>query len=134
MADRQTILDNEFITMWYYPDKKIIHHEFHKFSKGKPIRDALTAGVQHMEKTGCKKWLSDDRKNSVYVEEDRKWAESNYRPRILKAGIKFWAIILPEKAIGQLNMKHVIKKYLEKGVTVETFEDAKKAMKWLESE
>ena len=27
MADRQTILDNEFITMWYYPDKKIIHHE-----------------------------------------------------------------------------------------------------------
>jgi hypothetical protein len=28
---KETYLDNEFITIWYYPDKGIVHHEWHKF-------------------------------------------------------------------------------------------------------
>jgi hypothetical protein len=134
MADRETIHDNEFISIYYYPDKKIIHHEFHKRASGQILQDAFTAGADLMEKTSCQKWLSDDRKNSVYAEEDRNWSANNFRPRIIKAGMKFWAILLPEKAMGQLNMKTVIAEYAEKGVTIQIFEDAIEAMKWLESQ
>jgi hypothetical protein len=87
-----------------------------------------------MERTRCPKWLSDDRKNSVYVEEDRNWSASHFRPRIIKAGMKYWAILLPEKAIGQLNMRDVIAEYAEKGVTLQIFDDPIEAMKWLESQ
>ncbi len=32
--NRTTEIDNEFVTMWYYPDEKIVHHQFHKFISG----------------------------------------------------------------------------------------------------
>lgn len=134
MASRQIIHDNEFISVYYYPDKKIIHHEFHKRASGEPLQKAFTAGAELMERTRCQKWLSDDRKNSLYAEEDRNWSAKNFRPRIIGAGMKFWAILLPEKAIGQLNMKAVVADYAEKGVTIQIFDDDEEAMTWLESQ
>lgn len=134
MADRQTIHDNELISVYYYPDKKIVHHEFHKRASGQPLQDAFTDSAKMMEKTRCGKYLSDDRKNSVYAEEDRKWSATHFGPRLRKAGMNYWAVLLPEKAIGQLNMKEVIKRYAEEGVTVEIFDDPVKAMEWLESQ
>ena len=134
MADRETIHDNEFISVYYYPDKKIIHHEFHKRASGQTLHDAFTAGADLMERTRCEKWLSDDRKNSLYAEEDRNWSANHFRPRVIKAGMKHWAVLLPDKALGQLNMKEVIKTYADKGVTIQIFQDAIKAMKWLESQ
>ena len=132
MSDRQVIHNNEFISVYYYPDKKIVHHEFHKRASGQVLYDAFTVCAETMEKTRCQKYLSDDRQNSVYAEEDREWSAKNSRPRLIKAGMKYWALLLPEKAIGQLNMKEVIKRYAEQGVTVEVFQDAAKAMEWLE--
>ena len=26
-----TILDNEYVTLWYHPDHGIVHHQFHKY-------------------------------------------------------------------------------------------------------
>ena len=60
-----TILDNEYVTLWYHPDKQIIHHQFHKFLYGQAFRDAMNAGTEAMKKYGAHKWLSDDRKNSA---------------------------------------------------------------------
>ena len=30
-----TVMENEFVTVWYHADKKIVHHQFHKFIHGK---------------------------------------------------------------------------------------------------
>ena len=134
MADRQTIHDNEFISVYYYPDKKIIHHKFHKRASGQILQDAFTAGADLMERSPCTKWLSDDRKNSVYVDEDKNWAAKHFRPRIIKAGMKYWAILLPEKPVGQMNMRNVIAEYAEKGIILQIFDDPIEAMGWLESQ
>ena len=63
--DKEIVVDNEFITVWYYPETKIIHHQFHKFVHGQTFRDALTAGAESLKKNRAQKWLSDDRKNTV---------------------------------------------------------------------
>ena len=36
------VLDNENVTMKYYPDSKILHHEMHKFFFGQEFRDACS--------------------------------------------------------------------------------------------
>ena len=128
------ILDNEFMTLWYHPDKKIIHHEFHKFTQGETLRDCLSAGAEQMEFKGAQKWLSDDRKNTVVGEDDMKWTSTVWRPRVIKAGWKYWALVLPEKTIGKMNMNRIIKDYGETGVTVQAFSDPDEALKWLEAQ
>jgi hypothetical protein len=30
----QVIIDNPYVTMWYHPAKKIVHHKIHKFIFG----------------------------------------------------------------------------------------------------
>jgi hypothetical protein len=132
--DKEIILDNEYITVWYYPQKKIVHHQFHKFTYGKTFHDALNAGAEIFEEKGAYKWLSDDRKNTVLSKDDRDWSVSFWRPRVIKAGWKYWAIVLPEKIIGQMSMKRIIEEYADTGVTVQVFSDPDEAMRWLEAQ
>ena len=133
MAD-QTIIDNEYVTMWYYTDKKIVHHTFHKFLHGQPLRECLTRGIELFKKNSASKWLSDDRNNSALPKEDMEWAQTSWFPQVVAAGWKYWAIVLPEQIIGQLNMKRLIKQYSEAGVTAQIFSDPQKAMQWLENQ
>ena len=130
--DKELILDNEYITVWYHPLKKIVHHEFHKFTYGKTLRDALSAGAAILEDKGAQKWLSDDRKNTGLGKDDMNWTATVWRPRVIKAGWKYWALVLPEKILGQMSMKRIIEEYANTGVTVQMFSDPDEAMRWLE--
>ena len=128
------ILDNEFVTIWYHLNKKIIHHQFHKFMHGQAFREALTAGTDAMKKYGAHKWLSDDRQNSALPRVDLEWAHTKWFPRTVLAGWKYWAIVLPEKIIGQMNMNREAKINSEKGIITAKFDNPDEAMAWLEKQ
>lgn len=132
--NKEVVLDNEYITVWYYPDKKIIHHQFHKFTCGKDLQDGLSEGATILEKNRARKWLSDDRKNTVIGKEDMEWTATVWRPRVIKAGWKYWALVLPEKTVGQMVMKRIVNEYADTGVTVKMFSDPDEAMRWLEAQ
>src|SRR5689334_16804117 len=100
-----TIVETDYATLWYHPEKKIIHHKFHKFIHGPEFRAVLDKGVDIMKQNGAAKWLSDDRNNSTLTQEDGAWAQTDWSVRVIDAGWKFWAIVMPEKVIGQINMK-----------------------------
>ncbi len=129
-----TIIDNEFVTLWYYPDKKIVHHQFHKFLHAQPFRDALNGGVKTLQKYGATKWLSDDRKNCALPKSDLEWAHTDWFPRTQAAGWKYWALVQPENIIGQLNMEREVKINSERGVVTKVFSDPAEAMAWLEKQ
>ncbi len=131
---KTTVLDNTYATVWYHPEKKIVHHQIHKFLFGPAFREVLTTGAELIEKHGAKKYLSDDRGNSVVSKEDGEWGNTVWAPRVLKAGWKYWAIVMPEKVIGQMNMKQFAQWYGERGVTVQVFDNPDAALKWLESQ
>lgn len=128
------IVENEFVTVWYYPDQKIIHHQFHKFLYGDALHDALNKGLEAFKAHGATKWLSDDRENSALPKADLDWGQTNWRPRMQAARWKYWAIMQPKKVIGQLNIQHVIDDLREHGVTVKAFTDEEEALAWLENQ
>jgi hypothetical protein len=130
----QVILDNPYVTMWYHPDKKIVHHKIHKFIFGEAFQDLLLSGTEVLRKNAAQKWLSDDRFNSVLKKEDLEWSETQWAPVTAKAGWKYWAIVQPEKVLGQVAMQRLIDKYASLGVTAKIFTDAGEAMNWLEKQ
>ncbi len=129
----QTILDNDYATLWYHPESKIVHHKFHKFIYGENFRSVLNRGLEIFEQHGAQKWLSDDRLNSALPKEDGIWALTDWNVRVIAAGWKYWAIVLPDKILGQTNMNQFMKEYIDKGLVVQVFEDADEALEWLES-
>lgn len=133
MSSPITILSNEFATVWYHPDARIVHHQFHKYIYGQPFRDVLSAGADYFEQHGANKWLSDDRNNSALPADDAEWAIQTWNPRVVQAGWKYWALVMPKKLIGQLNMQQFVEMYSEMGIEVQMFSDPDEALAWLKS-
>ncbi len=127
-----TIIDNQDVTLYYHEETQIVHHEPHPFIKGDTFREALLCGLDLIKNNGAKKWLSDDRQNGALTPADTDWAITVWSPQVIQAGWKYWAIVLPEMVVGQLNMKRFAKDYAQKGVTVELFTYPDAALKWLE--
>ncbi len=131
---KETCLDNEFITIWYHADKGMVHHQWHKFLQGAKLREAFMKGTDLLKKNGGTKWLSDDRKYPLLTADDSQWAEVIWFPKTVKAGWKHWAIVTPEKPIGQININQFVKKYAAAGINAQMFTDPDEAMNWLESQ
>ncbi len=131
MADKIVVLATDQITLWCYPDKSMIHHVMHKPIVGAPLQAALKAGSDALRANKATKWLSDDRNNGPLTSEDMTFLPEVWFPETQKAGWKFWAIVMPERVISQLNMKRVAKMYSDRGVLTEMFSDPDDAMTWL---
>jgi hypothetical protein len=125
------IMDDENVSIWYYPESKILHHQVHKFFFGQVYRDVFNAGAQAFKKYGAQKWLSDDRNVTAWTKEDVEWGNKDWFPRMLQSGWKYWAIIFPEKVVGQMVLKKFAENYSSMGIQTKIFSSLDEAKKWL---
>ena len=127
------IVDNEYITIRYLDDKKMLYHTVHKPISGQPLRDALITGYDALKEYGISKWLSDDRKNGPMSDEDREWGEVNLNQRAMEAGWKYWALVVPEQVVAAGSMAPTIRALYDYGLRMMVFSDLEEAFKWLDS-
>ena len=128
---RETILDNQYVNIWHYPTEGIIHHQFHRYIYGDPFREILMAGLAAFETNKCTKWLSDDRNFGAIFPEDKIWGDKVWRPRVLKAGWRYWAMVLPEKVTGKMNLQKMVDEYEQEGIITRVYNEPDEGMKWL---
>jgi hypothetical protein len=133
MQEKVTVFETDRISIWWHSDTKILHHEMHKPTYGAALQEALLKGVETLAARKGSKWLSDDRKNSALPPEDLKWGDEVWIPMALKAGWKYWALVQPEKVVGQMNMRRIVKMYADRGITANIFTEPVEAMTWLKS-
>jgi hypothetical protein len=128
-----TIIDDEKRSLFFHPEAKIVHHKIKSGLFGSDFRYLLSKGADWMERYHATKWLSDDRDNVIVAPEDNQWGDKEWAPRVIKAGFKYWAIVVPENAVGNLQMRRLADEYRQRGVTVQVFDSLKAAFAWLES-
>jgi hypothetical protein len=85
-----TILDDEYMGLWYHPGTGVVHHRIKNYLVQGGFRKLLSASAEPLETHRATKYLSDDRNNVVVDPEDVKWADDNWYPRVIKAGLKHW--------------------------------------------
>ena len=105
----------------------------HKQVHGDPFRQAILVATDTLIKNHATKWLSDDRLNPMLNPTDRQWSIDVWQPKILQAGWKFWALVLPEQTAGKLRMGMMAEEYKKLGVTVQIFSDPDQGLAWLKS-
>jgi len=129
----EIIFDSEYITVVYHPDTKIVHHTIHKTVPFPILTAATDAGTEALARYGASKWLSDDRKNTALSPESYEYALSDWGVRTVKAGWKYWALVVPEELSGRLDMVRMVELCYNLGVRVMVFTDLEKAELWLKS-
>ena len=128
-----TIIDTPLVSLWYHPERKIVHHQIKQFIAGDAFKEFLLAGTELIRKHRAEKWLSDDRGCPVFRPEDTEWGTMHWFPQTALAGWKYWAIVQPDKTVGKVMIKNMAKIFAKYGVTSQTFQDAHEGLFWLES-
>lgn len=130
MADVK-VLDNEFATLVFHEEQKIVHHTFHKPIGGDDFRAVLNNGVELLRKHQAHKWLSDDRANSALSDADTQWSMTNWFPRAKEAGWQYWALVVPPSIMARLNLKEFVDSYYEQGLRIMVCTDPNEGLTWL---
>jgi hypothetical protein len=127
----EIIFDSEYITVVYHPETKIVHHTIHKTVPFPILTAATDAGTEALAHYGASKWLSDDRKNTALSQESLEYALSDWGARTVKAGWKYWALVVPTAFSGRLDMTRLVEHCYNLGVRVMVFTDPEEAYNWL---
>jgi hypothetical protein len=128
-----TILEEDDMSLWYYEQSGIVHHQIKGYLAQGGFRKLLTASAELLENYRATKYVSDDRSNVVVGPEDIKWADENWYPRVAKAGLKHWALVMPSTVVGTMQAKSVLEHRRRQGLDVEGFDRVEDAIAWLES-
>ena len=116
-----------------YPEKRILHHRIKEPINHQEFETLLTKGLELYSKYQCKKWLSDDRKNTLFDDKLIKWGLV-WESQIMKTGWKAWAIIPPEDKECNDKMEARLDRLHAMGVKVRAFNNTEDAMAWLEEQ
>lgn len=126
-----TIFDNEYIRMQYDTDTKIIQYHYYPQLNSHFLRAGLDRGVDLLREYGASKWLSDNRETNAHSPEDTEWINTDWLPRAVQAGWRYWALVVPATAVAQMNMKEFVDAFYDQGVRVAIFTDVDEAREWL---
>ena len=127
------IVDNEFVTLQYLPDKRTIYHTIHKpISEDDVLKAFLSAGTEALKKHGACKWLSDDRKNGPLSPSILEWSAKNWQPPTIAAGWKYWANVVPNELAAAGTLTPVIENLHKMGLRMMVFTDLDKSFQWLD--
>jgi hypothetical protein len=130
---KEVIMENEFICLSFHPEKKVIHHEVKTgFVPGEVFKNSLIRGNEVLKLKRATRWFSDNRKSGPVDHAVEEWINTVWVDTAVKAGWKYWALILPATAVGKMNMQRFAKSFASKGAEVQVFTDPDVGMKWLE--
>lgn len=134
MSNKTVVYDSEFLTVEYWPDKRLIYHVIHQplGNQVEIFKEALNAGSDTLAAQGVSKWLSDDRKNGPLTPEGNEWAFNVWHPKTIKAGWKYWAAVVPEDLAAAGTLLPIIDNLYQLGLRMMVFTDTESAIKWLD--
>ena len=128
------LVDNEFITVKYLDDKRIIYHTVHKPLPDQVLKDAVNAGTEALAKHRVCKWLSDDRKNGPVSPEITEWGRNDWNPRTINLGWKYWANVVPEEVASAGALAPIMEDLFKLGLRLMVFTDVESAIEWLDQQ
>ncbi|MEZ4670890.1 MAG: hypothetical protein R3E39_23550 [Anaerolineae bacterium] len=126
------VVTNEYVTLQYLPDKKMLYHTVHKPVNEEAFKSALNAGVEMLGKNGIVKWLSDDRKNGPFSDAFSAWVITDWIPRAIDTGWRYWANVVPEDLKAAGTLMPFIEILHDKGLRMMVFSNTDEAVQWLE--
>lgn len=132
--ERQELIVTESVALCYYPELGIVHHQMLQMPDSATFRLLLTRGAEAVERHQAGKWLSDDRGNTFVRDVDAKWASTVWLPRVQAGGFRYWAIVLPEAAVGKLNMRRLTAEHARRGITSRIENTPEAAFRWLKAQ
>lgn len=91
----------------------------------------LEAGVRALTDHRGSRWLADCRRQKVLRLADQDWADREWLPKALAAGLKKFAVVLPDSGLAGMNLKERLARVADAKLGVGYFATVEQAREWL---
>lgn len=118
-------------TIHWEDDDRIVWVEWKATPDSASFRKVLDAGLELIVQKGGQRWLADCLKMGPVSVDDTKWANEDWTPRIIAAGVKWLAFVMPERVSASISVLGFLAE--AGGATMDTMEcgSIDDAKRWL---
>jgi hypothetical protein len=124
-----------FVKISWDEDAQAVVIEWLGPARGENLKIGLNAGLKLLAEKNKGKWLADTKKLGVFGKTDEEWANTDWLPRAVTAGLRKMAFVIPESALGRMTLDAVIRNSTREGLGLESafFDNLEDARAWLRS-
>jgi hypothetical protein len=102
--------------------------------KGDEYRSALIQGIDCLMNKKYNKWLAASTSLIVINSEDQRWLLNEWIPASIKAGLQYFAAVLPLSTSGRNVIENMGNNVSNEFFTCTSFEDEQSALHWLKEQ
>lgn len=105
--------------------------EWEGWASGAEFMALLNAGLKALEDHRGSRWLADCRRQKVLNPADQDQADRDWLPRVVAAGLKQFAIVVPTSVLATMNLQERLAKVPNTVIKVGFFDTVAEARAWL---
>ena len=124
-------LDEPWVSIRWDDVHKCVHSEWKAFANSAEFRAALMRALDAIKDHAAVCYLSDTRKVKVVVPDDQTWANEVWRPLLVNAGVKRFALVTAASGLGKMTVEEVIDLVDNRGLLMKAFDSVDAARNWL---
>jgi hypothetical protein len=134
MPRSQVIVDTPTVNLVWDDDVKCMRIGWSgEFMSGEDYRSTLLKLLDVLEEKRGSRMLFDMRNMPVMSPDDQAWVLSEWMPKSLKAGLKYSAVVMPQRALSKMTLRHIAKDASVIERQRAYFETLEEATAWLKS-
>ncbi len=132
----KVVYDDEFITAWYYEDKKLFKIRWKAETKNiteEEVRKKVSRITNYILELESLYILSDDRfRENLYTVEVQQWIADKLVHSCIKAGVKKFAVLNPINFVAELSTEQVADEAISKNIPIDVklFKEEEEALDW----
>ena len=108
-----------------------VHMEWQGWANSAEYREANDAIVTALMANRSSKLLGDSRNLKVIKKSDQDWSNQDWFPRVLAAGLKRMALVIPQSGLAKMNVDEILSKVPGTPLEVAYFATLDEARGWL---
>ena len=110
---------------------RAVYVEWQGWANPDEFAGALDSGVATLIAHHSTLWLADCRDMKTIQQSDQDWLDKHWFPRVLAAGLKRMALVIPKSGLAKMNLEDVMRKVPNTNLEVGFFATVAEARSWL---
>jgi hypothetical protein len=132
-----SIYNDNLIEIRHNVESKCFDYTLKKFDSDAELRMAHEKLLEYVIKYKCDKLLGDITDQKAIIVSFQTWMLENWMPRVIKAGITIFAVVVKHQGVVDAGLKQMMRKtaveFEKAGMKSVTFPDMDEARKWIAS-
>lgn len=111
-------------------DGDVVVAEGEGYIDGDELRTGMNAGLKLLASKQLTKWLADMRFRRAMPEADIQWMAKDLMPRLVGAGMRWLAIVVPTSTLGMMSLRNIEQKIGERTYVTQYVDTPEAGMAW----